>query len=185
MTNQDEVSPAGTADTSLDAVLAFSDRLLEKRYANLALLDGKINTLATLDSLLLAALLFLLGAHTDGLTVPAECLLGLTLAAFGMSIFASLLHMAPRLHSGTYASPDVEDRFVGSVVGTLGFANASDMTDRVMNLDVSDMIRSNCAQVRGMGVTIARRSQLSRIAALGTGLGMLSLMGLLVTVVSG
>jgi hypothetical protein len=45
------------------------------------------------------------------------------------------------------------------------------------------MIDSNCTQIRGMGVTIRRRSQLLQVAALATGLGVVLMMVATLTVV--
>ena len=170
-------SPDFTASQreALVDIHSYSLDVLSKKYDLYDWCETKINTLVTVDGILLGALVLLFGG--DKFALKGAINLGLATAAallFTASLGFSLYHVDPKMWSGRIT----DQKNLRTVKGTENYQSNEEYIKAMMALDLQSMIRVNCHQIRGMNANIWKNYRAIRFAVVTTIGGLLAMLAM-------
>ncbi len=161
-------------DPGLEKRYELSVELLQRKYHLYDWTEQKINSLISLNGLLLAAI-FVLISNRSPWTGTLRPLLAIACVGPLMASATSCLwHIVPTMNSRRVPDNELKN-VVGSVKGIEAYASNDEYYDKIMSMPLEDMIWSNVAQVRGMNKNIMRNTTALNFAALSTGVGLVAL----------
>ncbi len=150
----------------LKGIYDFSIDVLGKRYDTYQWCEDKVNTLVTLNGLLIGALFVTI----DKIFSKSECLnfvmASLAILFLATSLALSLYHIIPKMNSGRIT------RNIRTVIGTEQFDSNESYFDEYLKLELIDMVKLNTEQIRGMNKNIMKNQIAIRIAAICSIIGM-------------
>lgn len=161
-------------DPGLEKRYEFSVELLQRKYHLYDWTEQKINSLISLNGLLIAAI-FVLISNRSPWTGTLKPLLAIAcVGPLLASATSCLWHIVPTMNSRRVPSSDL-NRVVGSVKGIETYASNQEYYDKIMSMPLEEMIWSNVAQIRGMNKNIVRNTAALNFAAIATGVGLVAL----------
>lgn len=133
-----------------EMILEYAHDILEKKYALYMWCETKVQTLVTLDGLLLGGVFLAVGSiGVSG--VLSVSLLATTLLFLLSSLVISLWHVKPLMFSGRTKLKNLR-----TVIGTEAYSSNEEYTNEMMNLNIRRMIELNAEQIRGMNKNIMK-----------------------------
>jgi hypothetical protein len=153
----------------------YSLGLVENKYSLYVWCEEKIGQLIAVDGLLLGGLLVLL--NTSGTLLGGSLLLFCCATVFlSFSLVLSLGHAIPKMNSGIGNEVNLR-----TVIGTEAL-KTEEYYKNLVGLSIEDMIWLNVCQLKGMNKIIMANRNAIRRAAIMTALGLIQLLGFLVSV---
>jgi hypothetical protein len=160
---QDEaVVQAQNEKDRLKLIYEFTTEINKHRYDLYNWCETKIQSLITVDSILLGALIVTINGHLKLNDWTNALAVGIAAALLTSSLAISLWHIEPKMDSkvGNYDNPR-------SSIG-IAMMTKEEYYQKHMQLTCEEMIYYNCLQTKGMNKIIMTNQRAIRIAALST-----------------
>lgn len=145
------VPPAAMTAPSVaseELIRVYTADILDKKYKLYDWCETKVQTLVTLDGLLLAGL-FVILANRRLDTIWADSTAALALLLLISSLLIALWHIRPLMYSGLSQPKNPR-----TVVGTEAYESTDEYLGEIMKLNVHRMIQLDADQIRGMNRNI-------------------------------
>ena len=134
----------------LKTILEYSRDILEKKYRLYIWCETKVNTLVTLDGLLLGGVFLAIGSIgvSGMLSVVSVTTAFMFILA---SLIVSLWHIKPLMFSGRTSRKNLR-----TVIGTEAYKSNEEYANELINLNIREMIQLDAEQIRGMNKNIMK-----------------------------
>lgn len=161
----------GVESRPSDEDMAFASEILDKRYQLYTWCEEKMNTLSTVNSILLGVILALTGTVfklASPLAVTALVACG---AMILMSFVVVLIHIIPTMTNRKY---DKTERNIRTTVGISRYASRDEYIGALLASDRMARFRATAIQLYGMNMVIMKNQRAIRIAVIAdlAGLGL-------------
>jgi len=134
----------------LKTILDYSLDILEKKYSLYMWCETKVQTLVTLNGLLLAGVFVIVG-NIGASGLLSMSLLAITLTFLFSSLVISLWHINPLMYSGRTKLKNLR-----TTIGTEAYSSNQEYINEMMNLNIRKMIELDAEQIRGMNRNVMR-----------------------------
>lgn len=165
-----QVSAGSSGSPDLAAILAFAERIADKRYDLYHWCEQKVYTLATIDGILFAGVFLLVIRVPDQARYVFLAAAIETMTCLIISLTLALWHVNPLMDAKVGNSTNPR-----TVIGVESFRTADAYHQALLRLDIHKMIRYTAFQIRGMNRNIWRDHKAIRWAVRAS---LLSLVGL-------
>ena len=161
--NEKEISKS-----DLKIFLDFAIDILDKQYRSYVWNDGKVQSLVTIDTALIAGILVILQTFQH-VNIAAFLLLAGAFLALIASFIVCLWHSIPRVNSGigNEANPR-------SMIGIVRL-DKNEYLATIMGLDLRNMVRMTCWQISGMARNNLRSHNLIKHGVILTIIGVMAI----------
>lgn len=147
----------------------FATHVLDKKYALYEWCEQKTNTLATVNSILLAAFFAIVGTRFSADTALRKIEFAGAVGFIGLSMAIVLWHIEPTMRSKTLPRGSKNLR---SVVGTRNHASKDDYHESIRDADRERMLRDTTDQIYGMNKNVWRNQRAIRLAVITDMIGL-------------